>query len=121
MYGLSRTNCVTESHRSEVFVGGVPARVSDGVGAPSANFLRIKGDALGYRYDFGDFLERAIVVDNVLTGTSTDPSAASLAPVRLCQRIAGGIKGYAGLLEAWWIRISLARLPGRVGRQRFRS
>lgn len=90
MYGLSRTNCVTESHRSEVFVGGVPTRVSDGVGAPSANFLRIKGDALGCRYDLGDFLERAIVVDNVLSYTSSAPSAASLAPVRLCQRMPAG-------------------------------
>lgn len=58
------------------------------------------GDALDFRYDMGDFLEHAFVVDKVLSGTSSAPSAASLAPVRLRQGIAGWVTGYAGLLEA---------------------
>lgn len=75
-------------------------RICDEAGVVLCELLGGKGDELYYQYDFGDFWEHALVVEEVLSGASSAPvrclAGARSAPPEDC----GGVAGYEGLLEA---------------------
>lgn len=81
-------------------LGRDPGRVSDEAGFVLGELLGRKGDELDYQYDFGDYWEHAVFVEEVLLGESSDPvrclAGARSAPPEDC----GGASGYEGLLEA---------------------
>jgi hypothetical protein len=81
-------------------LGRDPGCVSDEARVVLSELLYRKGDELDYQYDFGDFWEHAIVVEEVLSGASSDPVRCLAGARSALPEDCGGVSGYAGLLEA---------------------